>query len=77
MRAHGGVAEPNEIDVEVGVHRAEVACLDAGGCCAVVQPVRCGKPGLVVVAGGVEAAQRRRKRERAEMIGRQGGYHRQ
>ena len=69
-------AETAEIEVEVGMHRHEVADFDAGGG-PFVQPVRRFETGRVVVAGDIEAAQCRGQIEGGEMVGREPGDHRQ
>ena len=50
MRTHDRMAEPAEIEIEVGVHGREVVRFDANGGGAFVQPGRCGEPGRVVVS---------------------------
>ena len=57
MREQRGGAEGAEIDVEVLVHRHEVADIDAGGLSAFAQPFRRMTTGRVVVARDIEAAQ--------------------
>ena len=74
---HALGAEAAEIEVEVAMDRHELADFDAGGEAAFAQPFRRLETGRVVVAGDIEAAQRRGQVEGGEVVGRKPRNHRQ
>jgi len=73
QRTHGLSAKPAEIEVEVVVHRNELADVDVSR--AFTQAFRRMAAGGVIVAGHVEAAQGRGQLEGGEVVGRETGGH--
>ena len=75
MCPHALGAQTAEVEVEVAMDRHELADFDAGGDAAFAQPLFRPETGRVVVAGDIEAAQRRGRGqiEGGEVIGREPG----